>query len=220
MHTAPKDWIESTHTHMCVYGWISCVSSHDSLVLAGMHLHCLTCLGTEDIVIVSYNNCYFIFTSIRVTSIGGGGGIVLITHKYKDIPIVACTLIVTHAPQMKMLYNQFTISIFYSLVSLFLNPCPLWRKLWIVVLSSLMTKTTNSSLYSTANMVNTNCCGYNCTNNETNCIFPSGIVKTHNLGYQETDIVQAVFDKERCPSHLVLPAKYLQRPFLYSLSLI
>lgn len=36
----------------------------------------------------------------------------------------------------------------------------------------------------------------------------SGKIKTHNLGYQETDTVQAVFDKEHCANRLHLQAKW------------
>ncbi len=35
----------------------------------------------------------------------------------------------------------------------------------------------------------------------------AGKIKTHNLGYQETDTVQAVFNKELCSSRLRLQAK-------------
>lgn len=36
-----------------------------------------------------------------------------------------------------------------------------------------------------------------------------GIVKTHSLGYQECDVVQAVFDKELSTSHLKISSKYV-----------
>ena len=39
------------------------------------------------------------------------------------------------------------------------------------------------------------------------CMSHAGIVKTHNLGYQETDTVQAVFDKDHCSNQLLLQAK-------------
>ena len=34
-----------------------------------------------------------------------------------------------------------------------------------------------------------------------------GIVKTHNLGFQECEALQAVFTKDLCPNQIVGPAK-------------
>ena len=39
------------------------------------------------------------------------------------------------------------------------------------------------------------------------CLFASGIVKTYNLTYQETETLQAVFSKDLCPNHIVADAK-------------
>lgn len=36
-----------------------------------------------------------------------------------------------------------------------------------------------------------------------------GITKTHNLGFQECEALQAVFTKELCPNHISVPAKVL-----------
>ena len=36
---------------------------------------------------------------------------------------------------------------------------------------------------------------------------PTGIVKTHNLGFQECEALQAVFTKDLCPNHIAGPAR-------------
>ena len=34
-----------------------------------------------------------------------------------------------------------------------------------------------------------------------------GIVKTHNLGFQECEALQAVFVKDLCPNHIIGPSR-------------
>ena len=40
------------------------------------------------------------------------------------------------------------------------------------------------------------------------CVYDcAGIVKTHHLGFQECEALQAVFTKELCPNHIAGPAR-------------
>ena len=60
---------------------------------------------------------------------------------------------------------------------------------------------------------------------ETNyrCILHSftltGIVKTHQLGYQECEALQAVFTKDLSPNHIAGPARYKGHTPMWNLSL-
>ena len=42
-----------------------------------------------------------------------------------------------------------------------------------------------------------------------------GIVKTHNLGFQESEAVQAVFNKDLSPNHIAGPARYMHTQLMY-----
>ena len=41
-----------------------------------------------------------------------------------------------------------------------------------------------------------------------------GIIKTHNLGFQECEALQAVFTKDLCPNRIIGPAKLVSFSFM------
>ena len=45
-------------------------------------------------------------------------------------------------------------------------------------------------------------------------IYP-GIIKTHNLGFQECEALQAVFTKDLCPNCIIGPAKLVSARFMW-----
>lgn len=69
------------------------------------------------------------------------------------------------------------------------------------------------------------CCGRAVFSPEANyrCILHSftltGIVKTHQLGYQECEALQAVFTKDLSPNHIAGPARYKGHIAMWNLSL-
>ena len=48
----------------------------------------------------------------------------------------------------------------------------------------------------------------------------SGIVKTHNLGFQECETLQAVFTKELCPNHIKVQSRSPVHVYIYIIDVI
>ena len=90
------------------------------------------------------------------------------------------------------------------------KPCPLLRRQWTAAVSTSMPVRVNWSLSFTADMVSEVYMIHYSQWSASACMsWNVGIVKTHNLGFQECEALQAVFTKDMCPNQIIGPAKWV-----------
>ena len=93
--------------------------------------------------------------------------------------------------------------------------CPHLKRQLSVAISTLMPSRTSWCLSFTADMVRHlhHCVHLKVSYHFNSHLYP-GIIKTHNLGFQECEALEAVFNKDLCPNHIIGSAKLVSARFM------